>query len=227
MLLLNESGSWLIHSAVFGAAILLLGGIAARLCREPVYRIRIIHWTFVACLLVPAFQQLDIIPGYSLNLWGEGKEGPLPAVPEIAALSENPLVLEPHLVEPIPAPSFDSIEAIPSQLQSVEAPITAEAEEVIEPKLSAVISETSPYEMLLRLGRLLQITYFTLVGFWLIIWMVGFVRRHQIAKQAKPASDELRDILNSIAGSKGKHVRLLVSDRVQTPIMWGPCARQL
>ena len=63
----GDFGSWLIHSAVFGVIILAIGAIAVRLCRQPVYRIRIIQLTLVACLLVPLLQQVKSLPHVSLN----------------------------------------------------------------------------------------------------------------------------------------------------------------
>ncbi|QDT95901.1 BlaR1 peptidase M56 [Gimesia aquarii] len=220
-MLLNESGSWLIHSAVFGAAILLLGGLAVWFFREPIYRIRIIHWTFVACLLVPAFQQLDMIPGYSLNLGSEMKTEPLQTAPEIVSLSESPLVSQSVPVEQTQGSSIRHFEPIPSQNLSVENTVFSEIENLKESARPATVPVISDSALLLRIGRTMQLVYFTMVGFWILIWLVGYARRCQIAKYAILASDELQHLLSSIAGAKGKHVRLLVSDRVPTPIMWG------
>lgn len=220
-MLLNESGSWLIHSAVFGAAILLLGGLAVWFFREPIYRIRIIHWTFVACLLVPAFQQLDIIPGYSLNFGSEMKTEPLQTAPEIVSLSESSLVSQPVPVEHTQDSSFRHLEPIPSQNLPVENTVLSEIEKVKEPARPATVPVTSDSALRLRIGRTMQFVYFSMVSFWILIWLVGYARRCQIAKHAILASDELQQLLSAIAGAKGKRVRLLVSDQVQTPIMWG------
>ena len=220
-MLLNESGSWLIHSTVFGAVILLLGGLATWFFREPIYRIRIIHCTFVACLLVPAFQQLDFIPGYSLNLGSDIKTKSSQPAPEIDSLSEQPLVLQSDPEAQMQESSTRYLEPITSQHLPVKNPVHTEIEKVIETELPAVVPALSHSELLLRIGRIIQLAYFTMVGFWTLLWLVGYVRRGQIVKHAISANDELRYLLSSIAGAKGKCVRLLVSDRVQTPIMWG------
>ena len=67
---MNELGSWLGYSAISCLLILSLGTLAVRFCREPVYRIRIIQWTFVACLLVPLVQQFELLPGPALPVPG-------------------------------------------------------------------------------------------------------------------------------------------------------------
>nr|MBC8356325.1 hypothetical protein [Planctomycetota bacterium] len=80
MMWLNEVSSWLIDSAVFGAVILALGSIAVYSCREPIYRIRIIQWTFTGCLLVPLLHQLDQVPSYHMALWSLPQENDQEAV---------------------------------------------------------------------------------------------------------------------------------------------------
>ena len=42
-----------------------------------------------------------------------------------------------------------------------------------------------------------------------------------MARHARPADERLRGVLASIAGAGGQRARLLVSDRVDSPVMWG------
>ena len=53
-------------------------------------------------------------------------------------------------------------------------------------------------------------------------WSVGYLMRLRIARTAVPAVEALYAVLKSIAwDDRCRRVRLLVSDRVSAPVMWG------
>ncbi|WP_417387886.1 carboxypeptidase regulatory-like domain-containing protein [Gimesia sp.] len=209
---LNETGAWLVHSTVFGAIILFLGAVAIWLCREPVYRIRLIHWTFVACLLVPLLQQRNIIPRYSLNLWQEA--GSITETQVDHPPSQNHQIpsaaTEVALQEPRPrfetATSTNTVSPPPSRSANAAQKETRAANEI---------------DLFSILFRTLQIIYLTIVGFFLLRTAVGFTRLWFITRAAQSAPVELCDLFAAVTGTPAPAVRLLVSSQVRTPVMWG------
>ena len=65
----SQLGLWLLQSAICGTIILSLGCLAVFRCRQPIFRIRIIHWTFLACLIVPAIRHFELRPTLRMALW--------------------------------------------------------------------------------------------------------------------------------------------------------------
>src|SRR3989440_12279745 len=63
--------NWLAHAALGGFVILVLGGLAVRLCREPARRIRLIELTLLGVLLVPWLSRLPGTPRWSLGWLSE------------------------------------------------------------------------------------------------------------------------------------------------------------
>ncbi len=230
MLWLNEVALWLVHSAVFGAIILLGGTCAVWFCREPVYRIRIIHWTLVASLLVPVLQQVDLIPSYSLNLWHAASSDEVSnneaSSRETALLdADADTVSTPAVSAPHDAAAISHVESEPmGSMANHEAAVPPEAMGATEASMSLtpVATPASNSFALVPLAiAALPIAYLVLVACLLSAWIVCFVRRGQIARHASPASEALRSVLASIAGRRARHARLLVTDRVDSPIMWG------
>lgn len=219
MMLLNEIGSWLLHSAVFGALILLLGGLAVGLCRQPVYRIRIICWTFVAVLLVPLLQQTDLAPAYRMPVWpepgGAAAQPPASSASGSASASANSPQTQALAVAEGPrhgAPAMIHDEA-------AAGPTAAVPDEDIAAEAAA--APAARFAWAAAAGRVVQIAYLALAGCLLAVWTVALVRRGVIARQARPADDALRNVLATIAGPRARRARLLVSDRVDSPVVWG------
>jgi beta-lactamase regulating signal transducer with metallopeptidase domain len=213
MLWLNEFGSWLVHSAVFGAILLLFGGLAVRLCREPLYRIRIIHWTFVACLLVPVLQQVDLTPSYSLDVWQEPK-----------GVNTSQMVAAHDFESPASASAQPDNAAVATETTLAKLDPTIQNEASFLPAASPPQAAKPAPNNLAFLPiaiRVVQVAYLALVGYLLCTWGVALVRRSIIVRHAKPADKPLRSVLASIAGPRAQYARLLISDGVDSSITWG------
>ena len=226
MFWLDQFGTWLLHSAVFGSLILAAGGCAVCLCREPLYRTRIIHWTFVACLLVPLLQQVEIIPGYSLNVWQEPAAEPLAGTAAGTHTPPAPADAENSATTPGSAPLLEfaaqADQAEPARYPTAPAP-TETAQRAVGTTGIAGSAATGAWKPLPlpSLLQALQAVYFAIIGYWLLAWLVGLVCRWSIARMATPADQGVRDVLMSIAGPRGGQTRLLVSERIASPVMWG------
>ncbi|QDT88421.1 M56 family metallopeptidase [Gimesia algae] len=213
---LNAVGSWLLDATVFGAIILFLGGLAVWFCREPVYRIRIIHWTFIACLLVPLLQQGNIIPKYSLNLWQETGSNIDPLSDQNRSPESAEIVLMPpqHTEVAMHEPPLPFNPMTKQNADTVPRETLTPAEQVAPQSTTGGVLTTIIF-------RALQMAYLAIVGFLFVRAALGFVRRSRIARSAQPASAELCELLTSIAGSHTQNARLLVSQQVRSPFMWG------
>lgn len=213
---LNEIGSWLLNVTVFGAIILFLGGLAVWLCREPVYRIRIIHWTFMACLLVPLLQQMNVVPKYSLNLWQEAGGNVKALVDQRRSPGSEQAVLRPSHNNEVARqePPFP-IDSMTNQNAATVPRETSMPAAQVAPR------STNSGVLTTIIFRALQIAYLAIVGFLFVRTVVGLVRRIRIAQSAQPAPADLCELLTSIAGSRTQNTRLLVSQQVRSPCMWG------
>ena len=215
---LDHLSSWLLHAAVFGAILLSLGGLAVWLCREPVYRIRIIRWTFVACLIVPAVQQLGLIPFYSLSLSRSDQdrsearrsEAPEFAVASTPAPIDPPAAPSPFSETGFPAVTDGGLPGDPMQA----APSSAGEEQVASSTLGMVFDFAV-------LQRWVVVLYGAFVLGLLVRWAIAWRHRNGIARRARLAEARLRSILSSIGGAATDRARLLVSDEIDSPLMWG------
>lgn len=222
MLWQDQFVNWLVHSAVFGTIILAIGYLAVRFCREPIYRVQIIHWTFAACLLVPLLQSLAWTPGFSLNWWrtdgGSNRQ---------TAISNRDTELSGTTAPSIAIDTSDAPpQVVAAQIETVSIDSQSESASHDRDEL-AEFTESPARRTIVDINyrtiaiQVLSIVYVAIVGYWLILTAIGFVRRRSIARHAVPACESLREVLITVAGSQAQRVRLLVSQDVNTPVMWG------
>ncbi|MCA9129116.1 MAG: hypothetical protein KDB22_18640 [Planctomycetales bacterium] len=219
-------GQWLIHSAFFGTVILLVGVLAVALMKEPVYRISVIRWTFLACLLVPLLQQSHLLPSISLApQWsfrevpsdfasGARRESPSPvAAAGTRHDQSHEVALQPVAPSSSVLPQVSSLE--PQTLRStLPMPVTATGEEAVVANHWLLRSSPS-------LGQLVQVAYAICVLCLLVLWCKSLLFRWRISEHASPASKLARTVLAEIAPHQSKRTRLLVSEQITSPIMWG------
>lgn len=218
----NGLDLWLVHSAIFGGVVLLLGTLAVSLCREPIYRLRIIRWTFIACLLVPLIQQVDLLPNYSLKLWSAQRSN---------SESDTGRTLAPITAGDPRGPTPAHL----GQSEAATAMATAPHDSSMHDNFAFTRSgdgsrsSSSHGETGIAVAgwnpkgilRGFQVAYLALVGVWLLVWILGFVRRTLIVVRARPANASVHEVFASIGGPNVKNVRILTSPRIDTPIVWG------
>lgn len=220
----NELASWLGYSALSGLLILGLGALAVRFCREPVYRIRIIQWSFIACLLVPVVQQFGLLPGFALPV-------PVPTTTtELESTNgglQGSTSADSDIAENNAALARD--ESLSSKSLSTGNPITADSGLSVTdvqrtgefgPDSSARRNFQHPTTIASVLG-FLQTAYFVVAAAIVVWWAVGLVLRRRILRHSSPANDHVCRVLRSIAGTGAKRAQLRISETIKSPIMWG------
>src|SRR6266540_2151904 len=210
---------WLAHAALGSFVILILGGLAVRLCREPARRIRLIELTLLGSLLVPWLSRLPGTPRWSLRWLGEpptedvepaaGDAGPVGGG---GAGEVRAAVLEPD---------------VPRLGEPAERPASAERSANAKPQAMAAPPETDPKPVAAWFSVSLAVVgvYVALAGFFLLRWLVGVGQLLRLCRSAVPPPSGVVRLFRAVAGPAAGRVRLLASDRVRLPIMfcwWRP-----
>jgi beta-lactamase regulating signal transducer with metallopeptidase domain len=205
---------WLAHAALGGFLLLGAGGLAVRLCRQPVRRLRLIELTLGGCLLVPWLNQL---PG-----WPQCPVGRLPRAdlepPATPPPGPAPAAAAAGLPEPAPPPPLagSPVATTPSPAPPPDPRVPA----------ATVPAEPSPaFALPWSLPRLLVLAYAGTVAGLFLRWSLGVARLVHWHRTAAPAPRPVVELFRAIAGPAGAGVRLLVSDRVSLPLTfhgWRP-----
>ena len=173
--------TWLLQSAIFGAVILAIGSLSVRILEQPVHRIGAIQWTCLACLAVPAVQQLNVLPHLSVNLIAADT-----ARMEAAAINAGvagAVVLDSSSLNTLDEPQIETVarSAATNQLSksSVDNPKAALSERV---NASGPPQATTWFTWS-RLGWVAKWTYLTVVAGLAVLWAVGVYLLGQLSKQ--------------------------------------------
>lgn len=222
--------SWqLLHIALSGGLLLGLGALAAKFCKEPADRIRVIEWTFCGCLLLAVLQFCEWLPTVKLGLLpARTSQEPSPKSEAPAQLtsdfeiSTEPIALPREIMSPAEknltadAPSVSlnenvSIPSSPSQFPISDSQETTEAA-IASPAWSWPVWVLGAYALgvvmlAVRLG-----------------W--GFVLRGRLSNQVRPAPGKVVRLFHSLEQIRGREklaarVRLAVSERITSPVTWG------
>jgi beta-lactamase regulating signal transducer with metallopeptidase domain len=191
----------LAQAALSGAIVLTLGSIAARACRQPAHRARIIVLTIVGCLFLPWFGAFPIVPRWSA--------GVLPVAPAAgpadrsASRSGGVAATPPRALTPPGLPGPDPMPA--------ENPPEARswADRAARSDSSRTLSISWPGLAFLMYGA-----GAAGLAAW---WLIGQAMLLRVAGASRPATAGLRDRFLAISGPAGGRVRLLESDRIALP----------
>ena len=215
---------WVLQSAIFGTVVLFLGAVALMFAKQPVYRIRIIQCTLWACLCVPILQHCDLLPGYSLELWRELNKptemaNSANAVPTLNGSSPMSIGADNASVVSDPTKAANSFpnKSLPFSNGDGHGQSASVAYDPgsVGRNASETISQSSWLIFTVRLVYLIGL------GLSVSGLIVGWFARRRIVRGSQSADDYIRDTLRSIAGPKADRIRLLVSEHVSAPIMWG------
>jgi beta-lactamase regulating signal transducer with metallopeptidase domain/uncharacterized GH25 family protein len=224
---MNELGSWLGYSAISCLLILALGTLAVRFCREPIYRIRIIQWTFVACLLVPIVQQFELLPGPALPIHVASDSSGATSTNIQALASESTprsLAIEPETTL-FPSGSDDfrlHASNIATEQWRHGAADSDQTLSTIQRTADAPTSQATRAPISVAwIVAILRVSYCALAVLIAIRWSIGFAVRRRIVSSSDPASEQVHVVLRSIGGSRAERVRLLTSEKIDSPVMWG------
>ena len=213
---------WLCYAALSGLVILAIGSLAVWLCKEPIHKVRIIQWTFAACLVAPLVQVFGLTPGYEVGL-----------VSPVSSPSETVI---PRFHDSDSAIPFRSVRSVDPNREFSRSSTVAEvdAEKNVESsatptsfptakseKGNSIETETSSVRLAVAASEWLRWAWCIAAALILVWWMVGLILRRRIAAQSDAPPAHVRQMLKTIAGDGSSRVRLLTSRRMKSPVMWG------
>jgi beta-lactamase regulating signal transducer with metallopeptidase domain/protocatechuate 3,4-dioxygenase beta subunit len=203
---------WLAHAAVGGFLMLGIGCLAARLCRQPVRRLRLLELTLLGCLVVPWLSLASGWPCWSLGLLSAqpagAEDAPAPSeetfvVREPRELHEAAVVVERSTKQAEDSPAIAAVQPAPAT-----EPTPAPPE---PPQLAATVSWPSTPQLIVA-------TYATLASAFVLFWLVGLGKLLRLYWSTYAAPPHAVEMFQSIARQAGSSVRLLASDRLDLPL---------
>ncbi len=202
---------WLASAAAGSLIILAVGSLAARLCRQPVRRARLIVLTLFGALAVPWLALVPVVPRWSTGIL------PAPA-PLRASGTEHAVTAElPVHQSEIGAGTIQTLE--PTKLSSdTRVPWTKTTPAVIPPASSTAVHGS---HWSIPASRTLVLASYagamTALAAW---WLFGQVLLWRVTRAARPVPAAVRDVFLAIAGPAGERVRLLESNDIALPFTY-------
>jgi beta-lactamase regulating signal transducer with metallopeptidase domain/tetratricopeptide (TPR) repeat protein len=215
---------WLVRTAAAGGLVLLVGWLAVRLTRGPAGRVRLAGWSVRAAVLVPV---LCLFPAWlTVRLpagWVGVEPGPrvaragAPRPVEPAAGSEAD---DPTPAAPPPPGEFAAV--WPADLDPDPSPVRAVVFDY-QPEpvpLPAAAPPPTPDDRG-TLALVVLAAYVAVAGLLTVRLFVGQVGLARLVRAAAPAPARVRDVFDRLAAGLRPRPRVLVSDRVATPVCFG------
>ena len=201
---------WLAHAAVGGLIILALGSLAARLCRQPVRRARLVVLTMLGALLVPWLGAVRV--PFSLPIATRWSSGILPSLATVLPRGTASA--------PIAARRETSPGALPRP--SGTAGLPDQAVIPVRAGSGAGRGRTQALSTFAALPwrPLVLIAYASTSAGLLAWWILGHAVLWRVSRAARLASPAVRQQLLLLGGPAAERVRLLVSDRIRLPFTY-------
>lgn len=220
--------SLLVRWGVESAVVLLAASVAVALVRQPVRKLRVIEWSFVACLLLPGLAMLDMGPRWSIawlraakpaeESFHRPKTGPAGGTPAsqttqaggtpAARVGTTPDSAEGNRQA---AREFTQVPGAPAPPRQAVAATADSAgfgwPKHVDPRLIVVVG------------------YLSGVAVMAAWWVAGFFALVRLLRRSAPADERCRAALHDIAGDDAARVRLLVSRLAAQPFAcrwWRP-----
>jgi beta-lactamase regulating signal transducer with metallopeptidase domain/uncharacterized GH25 family protein len=194
--------TWLAHAALGGSAVLLVGCLALRACKQPARRLRVIELALLGGLIVPWAARLPLVPHWSAGLFG--------AAPESEAAPEATPGDTDDLSEPAAAPVLAETPAEPADSAAV----------VAAPAPGAERAHGAPFEWP-PLSLLVVLAYAAAAAVLGARWLFGVVRLRRLVRGARRVAPQVALEFWKVAGVRGLRVELLQSHRVSLPLTFG------
>ncbi|MFI5459455.1 MAG: M56 family metallopeptidase [Isosphaerales bacterium] len=202
---------WLAHAAVGGLIVLAIGSLAARFCRQPVRRARLVVLTLLGAFAVPWLGTLPIAPKWSTGFVlatppagapssGEIRSVPTPAAPNASMeLSRGPVALD-------------------GGREGLRQPVERPAREVADGGRRA---GSWPSRLATLSWDAFALTAYAAVSAGLAAWwLLGQILLWRVARLARPVPPEIHEVFRDLKGPAGRAVLLLESDTVDLPFTY-------
>jgi protocatechuate 3,4-dioxygenase beta subunit len=216
--------SWLVHAAVLSAVILGAGCLVVCLCGEPVKRIRLIQWTFLAGVLAVLLTPLSIWPRWSLGLWRSVSDQPAVVPVEVfheAEAAPSPIPHSQDRPSPTDKSATTATKDPPRNVETVSKVETFAGPEVADESRPSPAEGERVWTWSIPWARLAVGGYLTGAAALLCWWLLGVLRMVWLNRSTQPAPRWVAELLRAIAGDGGARVRLRCGDRVASPMVSG------
>lgn len=208
----SEFSSFLLHWAAESGLVLVAASAAVLLVRQPATRLRVIQWSFAACLLLAGLPHLDVGPRWSLSL----------LLPDRSRIRENSGAdaLPPSDLSQSPAQSHRSLSDRTlfrsSEGDNARSSIreNSEPDALPPPDFSRTRLRTDPRAIVVA-GYL---TGMAIMAAW---WLAGWVAVRRLLQRSRPADERCHAVLREIAGCRAARVRLVECLSAAQPLVSG------
>lgn len=200
-----------IEWAAAGAVLLLAARIALSRVRQPADRIMLILMTFGTAAVIPVMVALAPLPTWRLGLVAApvAAPAPTPSTPAIRAIDATP-EQDPGPVLLTPSPHI-----VIETREAMEPPATA----------AAVSAENPVARPAIDWWRVAALSLFGVQAMASLFlagqWLIGIVGLRRLVADSSPVAPEIAAVWESVAGVRGRGVRLRVCDEVETPLTFG------
>ncbi len=206
---------FLANAAVGGTIVLVLGSLAAWLCKRPAERARVVVLTFLGGLIVPCVAYLPIAPKWFA--------GVVPAAVVMPLLTPADTLDE---IGPVQKPDATSTainpRARPAPIEGRRAPLSHRAERPTRnaPGIGRPVAPSGTRRIALSWPVVPLSCYVAASTGLAAWWLAGQVLIWRIRRAARPASPQIQKIFDEIAGPAGQAVVLLETDLVTLPFTY-------
>jgi beta-lactamase regulating signal transducer with metallopeptidase domain len=211
--------TWLAQAALGGSVLLIVGCVAAQLCKQPVRRLRVIELTLLGCLLVPWLSRLQFVPHWSAGLLGTP---PPPAVEAPTMPSDGPAgIPEARLLAGPPSgpPAADTPPEPPTSSLESAGPEACTAGLVFNP--SGQIEHRSDPSVWPPLSLIVVMAYAAATAVLAARWLVGAGRLRSLRRGAVSVPPHVASLFAEVAGPGVRRIELRMSDRLGLPLTCG------
>lgn len=202
---------WLVQAAVGGLLLLSAGCLAARLCRQPVRRLRVIELTLLGCLLVPWLSLVSGLPQWSLG-WLPAPE-PVMEIPMARAVSRAGGFDEQQRLELAVLAERAKQQTADQAISTVQPPPSSEPSPAVP-----VAPQLADSGVRLSTPAFLLSGYIALSAGFLVWWLAGIVKLVRLVRSTYAVPENAAAVFGAIAGEGGRGVRLLASDCIDLPL---------
>jgi beta-lactamase regulating signal transducer with metallopeptidase domain len=203
----NLMFTWLANSALASTMLLMCGAVAVMRSRQPADKLRLIQWSLGATLLSLVLVGLPSFSVLSLGVLISSNGSQRPAfgiVTDSMAPLNNPLITVAN-----------------DAAAGGRAPSLSTAEEVPQLAVARRLSPLPHTNLSVLATRAICLTYVTGMLAVLMRWIMARVQLQRVLRKSGAVPSEIQAELSRVAKVDCKHVLLLASDDIATPIMCG------
>jgi beta-lactamase regulating signal transducer with metallopeptidase domain len=188
--------------------VLALGSLAAKLCRQPVRRARVVMLTLLVAFAVPWLGALSFAPKWSAGF-----------------VIASPAARVPSMVNTLTAPAHATLRTSietprgPVALEAGDAPLSQRLERpTLQPADGRRVAQSWALWLTTRPWDTFVLAAYTAMSAGLAAWwLLGQFLLWRITRNAQPVPLAIREIFHTISGAAGRGVLLQVGQSVELP----------